>query len=80
MDTSDFLDLLFSGEPAALFRLLEQDPILASDLAALTELDRQYEALPLTLRQRILINDYIACLNTVHSRARTLAWQGERAR
>ncbi len=45
--------------------MMRRDYIYLQDLADLAELERRYQKLNLTRQQRIIINDYIACLNKI---------------
>lgn len=49
-------------------QLLNKDTIYLKDVKDLCDLERQYENLDLTFKQRTLVNDYIACLQTVQAR------------
>lgn len=49
--------------------LLRKDEVYQKDLRDLLELEERYEALELDMDSKMFINDYIACLNTVNSRA-----------
>lgn len=53
--------------------LLQQDKTYANDCKDLKELEAKYEALDLSLSQRRLVNDYIACLETTRAREREIS-------
>lgn len=49
-------------------QLLNMDPVYLKDVKDLGDLERQYENLDLSFKQRAIVNDYIACLQTVQAR------------
>ena len=49
-------------------KLLLKDSVYLNDIKDLCELELQYENLALPFYQRALINDYIACMQTVQAR------------
>lgn len=50
-------------------KLLCEDEIYQKDMKDLNELETKYEKLPLPQDHRILINDYIALMDTIHTRS-----------
>ena len=50
-------------------KLLYEDEIYHKDLKDLDELENKYENLPLPQEHRMLINDYLACMNTIQARS-----------
>lgn len=49
--------------------LLVQDEIYKQDCKDLSELDDRYKELDLTAEQRMIIDDYMACLSSANCRA-----------
>jgi len=54
--------------------LMKQDPIYQHDIKDLSELEERYDKLDLSLDHRCVIGDYIACLQTIQSRALDLSY------
>lgn len=54
--------------------MAQTDEIYKADRQAENELEKCYESLELTREQRIIINDYIACVSTVNHRYSDIAY------
>jgi len=50
-------------------KLLCEDETFLKDMKDLKELETKYENLPLPQEHRMLINDYLACMNTIQARS-----------
>jgi len=55
-------------------RLMKCDKVYQHDLKDLMELEQRYDELNLSEQHRILIGDYIACMQTVHERAKDISY------
>lgn len=55
-------------------RMKESDPISQKDVEELSVLEKQYYDLDLPMEERMLINDYLACLKTISDRENELAF------
>lgn len=54
--------------------LLLEDEIYINDRKAKEWLEKRYDALNLDVKDRLVINDYIACIGTVRSRIEELSY------
>ena len=55
-------------------KLMQKDTTYQHDLKDLLELEKRYEQLDLSFDQRIMIGDYLACMQTVQARASDLSY------
>ncbi|MBQ8598632.1 MAG: hypothetical protein IJ411_00745 [Oscillospiraceae bacterium] len=55
-------------------KLKESDPISQNDMKEQLALEERYYGLDLPKEQRMLINDYLACLKTITDREKELAF------
>ena len=55
-------------------KLMQKDTIYQHDLKDLLELEGRYEQLEISLEHRIMIGDYLACMQTVQARASDLSY------
>ena len=55
-------------------KLMQKDTTYQHDLKDLLELEKRYEQLDLSFDQRIMIGDYLACMQTVQTRASDLSY------
>lgn len=55
-------------------KLMKHDEVYLHDQKDLLELEQRYEELNLAFEHRILIGDYIACMETVHARAKDISY------
>ena len=55
-------------------KLMLKDTVYQNDLKDLLELEERYEQLDLSRDHRIMINDYLACMQTVQARACDLSY------
>lgn len=55
-------------------QMLERDPVYKKDRADMLSLEEKYEALDLTKKQRMLINDYIACRDSMNARCAEVSY------
>ena len=67
-------DLICEMMENSLHKLLGKDEVYQQDSKALSELERKYTEMELTDRQRQLINDYIACLQTTCNRVGDISY------
>lgn len=54
--------------------LLINDEVYQQDRKDLADLEDRYEALDLLRHDRMIINDYIACMNTANNREKEMAY------
>lgn len=55
-------------------KLMQKDTTYQHDLKDLLELEERYEQLEISFDHRIMIGDYIACMQTVQARACDLSY------
>ena len=55
-------------------KLMKRDNVYQHDLKDLMELEQRYDELNLSKEHRIFIGDYIACMQTVHARAKDISY------
>ena len=53
---------------------MKRDNVYQHDLKDLMELEQRYDELNLSKEHRIFIGDYIACMQTVHARAKDISY------